>query len=171
LTPRARRARNAAPVWCDLVIGRLIDRGAVAGTDRLVLAGQDAAPAPADIHARGLIEDALRRAGLTPPDASGLASTTPIPPADLDRALRALIKDKRVVRLGDLLFHADALGALKSAVAARAASTRAQGDTPRVDVADFKRDHGLSRKFAIPLLEWLDRERVTRRVGEGRIVL
>ena len=30
---------------------------------------------------------------------------------------------------------------------------------------------GISRKFAIPLLEYLDRERVTRRVGESRIVL
>ena len=35
----------------------------------------------------------------------------------------------------------------------------------------FKARYGLSRKFAIPLLEFLDRERVTRRVGDVRIVL
>jgi selenocysteine-specific elongation factor len=40
-----------------------------------------------------------------------------------------------------------------------------------VDVASFKEKYGITRKFAIPLLEYLDRERVTRRVGEGRIVL
>jgi selenocysteine-specific elongation factor len=40
-----------------------------------------------------------------------------------------------------------------------------------VDVAGFKTRYGISRKFAIPLLEWLDRERVTRRVGEARIVI
>jgi selenocysteine-specific elongation factor len=35
----------------------------------------------------------------------------------------------------------------------------------------FKERYGMSRKFAIPLLEFLDRERVTRRVGDSRIVL
>jgi selenocysteine-specific elongation factor len=38
-------------------------------------------------------------------------------------------------------------------------------------VATFKDRYGVSRKFAIPLLEWLDRERVTRRVGDSRVVL
>jgi selenocysteine-specific elongation factor len=38
-------------------------------------------------------------------------------------------------------------------------------------VAAFKERFGVSRKFAIPLLEYLDRERVTRRMGESRIVL
>jgi selenocysteine-specific elongation factor len=40
-----------------------------------------------------------------------------------------------------------------------------------LDVATFKERFDVSRKFAIPLLEYLDRERVTRRVGEGRVVL
>jgi selenocysteine-specific elongation factor len=38
-------------------------------------------------------------------------------------------------------------------------------------VTTFKDRYGVTRKFAIPLLEWLDRERVTRRTGETRIVL
>ena len=41
----------------------------------------------------------------------------------------------------------------------------------QVDVATFKERYGLTRKFAIPLLEWLDKERVTRRTGDKRIVL
>jgi selenocysteine-specific elongation factor len=40
-----------------------------------------------------------------------------------------------------------------------------------VDVASFKARYGLTRKYAIPLLEYLDRERVTRRVGDARRVL
>ncbi len=35
----------------------------------------------------------------------------------------------------------------------------------------FKERFGVTRKFAIPLLEYLDRERVTRRVGESRVIL
>jgi len=40
-----------------------------------------------------------------------------------------------------------------------------------VDVSAFKERYGITRKYAIPLLEYLDRERVTRRVGDSRIVL
>jgi len=40
-----------------------------------------------------------------------------------------------------------------------------------VDVAAFKERYGVSRKYAIPLLEFLDRERVTRRAGDSRILL
>ena len=43
--------------------------------------------------------------------------------------------------------------------------------TARVDVASFKQRYDISRSYAIPLLEYLDRERVTRRAGEARIVL
>jgi selenocysteine-specific elongation factor len=45
------------------------------------------------------------------------------------------------------------------------------GGTARIDVATFKERFGVTRKFAIPLLEYLDRERVTRRMGETRVVL
>jgi selenocysteine-specific elongation factor len=41
----------------------------------------------------------------------------------------------------------------------------------KVDVGSFKEKYGISRKYAIPLLEYLDRERVTRRVGDSRVVL
>ncbi|MBI4167225.1 MAG: SelB C-terminal domain-containing protein, partial [Acidobacteria bacterium] len=40
-----------------------------------------------------------------------------------------------------------------------------------IDVGVFKELTGLTRKYAIPLLEYLDRERVTRRVGDERIIL
>ena len=43
--------------------------------------------------------------------------------------------------------------------------------SPKMDVATFKELTGVSRKYAIPLLEYLDRERVTRRVGDAREIL
>ena len=46
-----------------------------------------------------------------------------------------------------------------------------KGTAAKVDVAAFKERYGISRKYAIPLLEWLDRERVTRRVGDARVIL
>jgi len=68
------------------------------------------------------------------------------------------------------VFHREALDALRTAVAALRAGQPAAAKVT-LDVAAFKAQHGLTRKHAIPLLEWLDRERVTRRVGDVRIVL
>jgi selenocysteine-specific elongation factor len=47
----------------------------------------------------------------------------------------------------------------------------APGGRATVDVAAFKDRYGITRKFAIPLLEYLDRERITRRTGDVRLVL
>jgi selenocysteine-specific elongation factor len=47
---------------------------------------------------------------------------------------------------------------------------RVSGD-PMIDVAKFKEIAGVSRKYAIPLLEYFDRSRVTRRVGDKRQIL
>jgi len=41
----------------------------------------------------------------------------------------------------------------------------------RLNVAAFKEITGLSRKYASPLLEYLDREHVTRREGDERVIL
>jgi selenocysteine-specific elongation factor len=43
--------------------------------------------------------------------------------------------------------------------------------SPKLGVAEFKNLTGVTRKHAIPLLEYLDRQRVTRRVGEERMIL
>jgi len=40
-----------------------------------------------------------------------------------------------------------------------------------IDVATFKALTGLTRKHAIPLLEYLDRERITRKEGDARVIL
>jgi selenocysteine-specific elongation factor len=74
------------------------------------------------------------------------------------------------VTIGGLVFHAEPLQELKQQV--RGLRAGATGSAPvTIDVGSFKQRFGLTRKHAIPLLEWLDRERVTRRVGEKRVVL
>ena len=80
---------------------------------------------------------------------------------------RLLQKQQILVRIGTLWFHADVLRQLKADVAAM----KRAGVETRIDVASFKERYGLTRKFAIPLLEYLDREHVTRRSGDSRVVL
>jgi selenocysteine-specific elongation factor len=65
----------------------------------------------------------------------------------------------------DLVFHREALAELRRRVAEH------KSRSPKMDVAAFKELAGVSRKYAIPLLEWLDRERVTRREGDLRVIL
>ena len=80
-----------------------------------------------------------------------------------------LLRQKVLARVDTLIFHADALNELKEEI--RTLKSTATAGRASVDVATFKERYGVTRKFAIPLLEWLDRERVTRRVGESRVVL
>ncbi len=40
-----------------------------------------------------------------------------------------------------------------------------------IDMAKFKDIAGISRKYAIPLLEYFDREKITRRAGDKRLIL
>jgi len=91
-----------------------------------------------------------------------------VPAAAADRMLKLLQRQKVLVRVDVLLFHDEALKRLKAEVAALKTSA---GAGARIDVATFKERFGVTRKFAIPLLEYLDRERVTRRMGESRVVL
>ncbi len=71
-----------------------------------------------------------------------------------------------LARVGDsLLVHREQLEALKQEVRRRFPAGS------KLDVAAFKELTGLSRKYVIPLLEYLDRERLTRRSGNDRVVL
>jgi selenocysteine-specific elongation factor len=84
----------------------------------------------------------------------------------LERVARVLTREGVLGRVGSgLLVHGDHLAALKEQV-------RQQWPPgSRLDVAAFKEMTGLSRKYVIPLLEYLDRERVTRRSGNDRVTL
>ena len=77
-----------------------------------------------------------------------------------------MVRNHTLVKVDSLVFHPAALDDLKADI------RRLKGEraTTTVDVRSFKDRYGVTRKYAIPLLEYLDRERVTRRVGESRIV-
>ncbi len=133
------------------------------GSDAVALAGTEVRLTPAEESARRALLARAKTAGL-----QGLDVTTP--PSDLDPGLAArvaelLAAEGALVRVGELLVDREPLLALKIAVRER------WPPGSQLDVAGFKDLTGLSRKFVIPLLEYLDRERVTRRSGQSRLVL
>jgi selenocysteine-specific elongation factor len=124
--------------------------------------------AGADDRVRSAIIEAYRDGGLKP-DPAAIEMQSKAPAQVIDRMTALLLREKVLIKIGTLVFHADALARLKADVAALKAS--APGGKATVDVGAFKDRYGISRKYAIPLLEYLDRERVTRRSGDVRLVL
>src|SRR5262249_39985076 len=110
-------------------------------------------------QARASIERAFEEARLAVPPKLGVLGKSGVEAARARSLLQILLREKRLVRISDdLVFHRTAIENLRAALAPR----RAQ----RFNVGTFKEWTGISRKYAIPLLEFLDREKVTRRDGD-----
>ena len=165
---RERFGRRTAPAIFDHLVEALVAEGLLVATESLSSASHRIQLSPEEARVRGQIAGLYQRSGLKPPERAQVAQDVNAAEEVVDRMVKLLLKDRTLVKVDKLLFHAEALGRLKDEVAA----LRGEGGEPaRIDVGTFKQRYGMTRKFAIPLLEYLDKERVTRRVGNARIVL
>jgi selenocysteine-specific elongation factor len=115
-------------------------------------------------EATAKIENAFRSGGLATPAVQEVLAKSGVDAARARTLLQLMLRDHRLVRISDeLVFHATAVQSLRSLLA--------QKKGQRFSVPEFKDWTGVSRKYAIPLLEHLDRERITRRDGDLRMVL
>jgi selenocysteine-specific elongation factor len=116
--------------------------------------------------ARAAIEAGLAAAGLVGLSLQNLHTQIRQDQRACENAVRILVQEGAAERLGGgLLVSRAALEAFRAEARARFKSGA------KLDVAEVKEFTGLSRKYVIPLLEWLDLKRVTRRLGAERIVL
>jgi selenocysteine-specific elongation factor len=166
---RGKGFTKVAPAIFERVVEDLKATRALVGSERLALPTHKATVAGADDEVRAAVINAYLAGGLKPPDAAAVELSVKAPRAIIDKVTTLLLREKVLVKLDTIVFHGDALQVLKEDVAALKGS--APGGRATVDVAAFKDRYGVSRKFAIPLLEYLDRERVTRRTGDVRLVL
>lgn len=112
----------------------------------------------------GVIEDRYRQAELKSPPVSELIQTIANKPKVIEGVVSYLVKSGVLVRLAEGVYvHRSALEQAQEKMKTRSGET--------IDVAAFKEFFGLSRKVAIPLLEYFDRMGVTKRVGDRRQVL
>jgi len=115
-------------------------------------------------QARAAIERAFEQAGLAAPGVPDVLAKSGVELARARSLLQILLREKRLVRVSDeLVLHRGAVESLRATLAAHKGA--------RLSVGTFKEWTGISRKYAIPLLEYLDREHVTRREGDERVVL
>jgi selenocysteine-specific elongation factor len=122
---------------------------------------------PEEARAKKEIETAFAAAGLAVPTVTEVLSKLPVEARRAEKILQILLREKSLVRVTpELIFHRDALAHLRERLAVY---KKTKGE--RISVPAFKELTGITRKYAIPLLEYLDRERVTRRAGDERVIL
>jgi selenocysteine-specific elongation factor len=110
------------------------------------------------------IANLYAQAGFETPALRDIASVLRVSEKEIQRLLAVLLKRKALVRIGnDAYVHQTRLSELRH----KLAPLRGRS----IGVVEFKQLTGLSRKHAIPWLEYLDREHITRRVGDARLVL
>jgi selenocysteine-specific elongation factor len=161
------RLFHGAPIAVfEEVLRGLAARSVILDRDRVARVGHRVALTEQESRVRDGVVEAVKAGGLAPPDAAAVAAATGAQAGMIDRLATLLVRQGVLVRVGDLLFHQSALERLKQEI-----QSMKQEGIDSIDVATFKSRYNVTRKHAIPLLEFLDRERVTRRVGDTRRIL
>lgn len=107
----------------------------------------------------------FKEAGIQPPGRNEALESLKKDRNVAERLIDLLIDEGKLVRLkGDLLFHHEAIEHITKQV------QDFLKDGTRMDIGAFKEMTGLSRKFSVPLLEYLDARGVTMRVGDARVL-
>jgi selenocysteine-specific elongation factor len=113
---------------------------------------------------KGLEADFLK-AGAAPPSPEEALARLGVRGTEKHELFQFLVSDRRLLRVKEsLYFHAAALRAIQDKIVAH---LREKKDIGPGDVKDLL---GISRKYAIPLMEYFDAQRVTVRQGERRVL-
>jgi selenocysteine-specific elongation factor len=151
----------------ESLLAQLIrDKKAEVAGEQVRLVGRGVELKDEEAKAKQQIEKAFADAGLKVPLMKEVLERLPVDKVRAQKLVTLLLRDRVLVKLADdLVFHQTALQGLRQVMATQKAKA------PKIDVATFKDLIGVTRKYAIPLLEYLDQQRVTRRVGDERIIL
>jgi selenocysteine-specific elongation factor len=134
--------------------------------DLVRLPGQGVAMKDEEVESKNRIEEAFASAGLRVPALQEVIAGLKVDKARALKIVTLLLRDKILIKVSDeLVFHRSALEQLRRQM------TAYKVKSAKINVAEFKELTGVTRKYAIPLLEYLDRERVTRRVEDAREIL
>ena len=158
---------NLGPEVFYSVLGNLAEEEKLEVAGELVhLPGRGVVMKDEEAASKKIIEQAFASAGLKVPSLKEVLAGLKVDKIRAQKIVTLLLRDKVLIKISEeLVFHQSALMDLRHKIAAL------KNSTPKIDVARFKDMTGVSRKYAIPLLEYLDRERITRRVGDERLIL
>ena len=160
------RAANADERIFAHVLGALDARGLVrVDRDKVRLASHELRLSPAQQAAVDRLEREFREAAAAPPSAEEALSRAGLAGDEQHELFQMLLESRKLVRVKEsLFFHAAALESIQDKLVTLLRERKEIGP------GDIKDLLGISRKFAIPLLEYFDTRRVTTRVGERRVL-
>jgi selenocysteine-specific elongation factor len=172
-TLREKVFTHSAPELFNGVLARLEAEGKVVSEKDIVRSSAHSVGlSDQEVALRNRIEQIYVAAGVEAPslDEAMTKANVPAPQrAQARKLLQLLLEDRQLVRItGEMFMHARVIADLK----AKLLTYAAQHEPDRlIDVPTFKDLAGVSRKYAIPLLEYFDREQTTRRAGDKRLIL
>ncbi len=112
------------------------------------------------------IEERVLNSGFQPPLLSELSGSQQYNPEIVRKIYFWMLKERILIKVAEeLAYHRSTMEEIKTRI------RNSLGPGTKFGVAEFKETLGITRKHAIPLLEYLDRERITRRQGNDRILL
>jgi selenocysteine-specific elongation factor len=158
---------GASPEVFNTTLGMLVrDKKLEVAGDLVRLPGRGVVMKDEEAESKKKIENAFSSAGLRVPALQDVIASLTVDKARAQKIVTLLLRDKALIKVSDeLVFHSSALEELRRQMATYKAKSA------KIDVSQFKELTGVTRKYAIPLLEYLDRERVTKRVGDSREIL
>ncbi|MEZ4585724.1 MAG: selenocysteine-specific translation elongation factor [Gemmatimonadales bacterium] len=159
----ARRAAGGSPAVVEATLSALADQGRLELRGDVVALPGFAAEVEGGDRAVAELVAALVEAGLEPPELGELAERLGVRSA-LPLAKRAVEAGRLVAIARDRFFAAGAVGGFVDAL-------KEIGREGPITPAAIRDRLGTSRKFTIPLLEWADREGITRREGDARVLV
>ena len=156
---------DAPDIFAEHLLRRLQQSGKIRFDEDLVRLANHQIRLQADEQAaRDRLVEAFQAAGLQVPGVKDLLASLSIDGPRAQRVLAALLREGVLVRVShELVFHSTAIRTLKENLG----TFRGR----RINVAEFKALADVSRKYAIPLLEYFDRQKLTLRDGDKRRVL
>ena len=160
----ARLLPSADPRWAEAIEKAMVARGGylLAGEEARLLGREDLPGAERQLSER--VAEAFRKRGLDPPSLPDVAQEVGHKPKVVEGLASYLVKKGELLRLpGGWIISRDAVDGVIQKLRASGKQT--------FEVPEFKEMFGLTRRLAIPLLEYLDGAKVTRRVGEKRQVI
>ncbi|HJT27840.1 MAG TPA: selenocysteine-specific translation elongation factor [Pyrinomonadaceae bacterium] len=172
-TLREKVFTHSAPELFNGVVARLEGEGKVVSEKDIVRSSAHSVGlSDKDIELSNRIEQIYLAAGVEAPSLDDAMTKANVPAAQRAQArklLQLLLDDRKLVRIqGEMFMHSKVIEDLKTKLLTYAS----QHEPDRlIDVPAFKDLAGVSRKYAIPLLEYFDRAQITRRAGDKRLIL
>ena len=172
-TLREKVFTHSAPELFNGVLARLEGEGKVVSEKDIVRSSEHSVGlSDKDIELSNRIEQLYLAAGVEAPSLDEAMTKANVPAAQRAQArklLQLLLDDRKLVRIqAEMFMHSKVIEDLKTKLLTYAS----QHEPDRlIDVPAFKDLAGVSRKYAIPLLAYFDREQPTRRAGEKRLIL